>query len=233
MIGPMIGPSRPKLSCPIRVLVLAAILAGAIGLVKPVRAQREQAQEPLPAALGNGEVKLQTTENPPTREAPGGAGTATPTIGVSTAAPDGSIIHVVKEGETLASISEAYDVSLLDLMALNGLTQTSVIYPGDRLTIHGADRTPTLPATATNTSRPPTATRRPTYTPRPTQTETQNALAAGQEATSAPEDSPTGETSLATMTSDPLLLAVVALGILGIVMIVVGSLIKSRSGLKH
>lgn len=65
---------------------------------------------------------------------------------------DGSIVHVVKEGHTLWAISARYEVSLADLYLFNGLTEDSVINPGDSLTIRLADGqppppTPTPPAT--------------------------------------------------------------------------------------
>lgn len=49
--------------------------------------------------------------------------------------PDGSVIHVVQYGQTLWAIAEAYDISLQDLMAQNGLTEDSEIYPEEQLLI--------------------------------------------------------------------------------------------------
>jgi LysM repeat protein len=79
---------------------------------------------------------------------------------------DGSIIHVVREGETLITISMAYNIPLKDLLEENNLTTKSVIYPGDKLTIRLANTpTPTSAITDTPTPRPATPTRRPTRTP--------------------------------------------------------------------
>lgn len=59
--------------------------------------------------------------------------------------PDGSIVHVVKEGHTLWAIAARYEVSLADLYLFNALTEDSVINPGDRLTIRLADGQPPPP----------------------------------------------------------------------------------------
>jgi membrane-bound lytic murein transglycosylase D len=54
-----------------------------------------------------------------------------------TAAANGNaVIHVVKKGETLWSISQLYDdVNFYDLMKLNGFTKTTKIFPGDKIKI--------------------------------------------------------------------------------------------------
>jgi LysM repeat protein len=56
-------------------------------------------------------------------------------IVVSTPRPDGSIIHVVQSGQFLTNIALAYGISLQDLLNLNGLTEQSVIFPGEALII--------------------------------------------------------------------------------------------------
>lgn len=58
---------------------------------------------------------------------------------------DGSIIHTVLEGHTLWAISARYEVTLADLYLFNGLTEDSVINPGDKLTIRLADGQPPPP----------------------------------------------------------------------------------------
>ncbi len=58
---------------------------------------------------------------------------------------DGSIIHTVLEGHTLWAISARYEVTLADLDLFNGLTEDSVINPGDKLTIRLADGQPPPP----------------------------------------------------------------------------------------
>lgn len=44
-------------------------------------------------------------------------------------------IHVVKSGENLTGIADAYEMSLLLLLKLNNLSVRSVIHPGDRLQV--------------------------------------------------------------------------------------------------
>jgi membrane-bound lytic murein transglycosylase D len=47
-----------------------------------------------------------------------------------------AVVHVVRKGETLWSISELYDdVTWYDLMQLNDLTKKSKIYPGDKIKV--------------------------------------------------------------------------------------------------
>jgi len=69
---------------------------------------------------------------------------------------DGNYYHTVGSGETLSWIAGFYDVPLADLMTWNGLNNTSVIYPGQKLVL-----LVTPPATATFTPSPITITPSP------------------------------------------------------------------------
>lgn len=62
-------------------------------------------------------------------------------------AEDGSIVHVVEAGQTAWAIATRYEVDLHELMALNRLTENSVLQPGDRLIIRpgAAPPSPTAP----------------------------------------------------------------------------------------
>ena len=86
---------------------------------------------------------------------------------------DGSITHVVKYGETLVDIAQAYGISLQELYDRNGsLSPTNPSYfEGDILIIRPAF-TETPYVTQTYTPNPPTRTPLPTRTPRPTYTPT-------------------------------------------------------------
>jgi LysM repeat protein len=78
---------------------------------------------------------------------------------------DGQYYHTVSSGETLSWIAQYYEVNLADLMAWNGLNDSS-IYPDQKLILQV-----TPPATETPTPGPPTATPLPTgppTTPSPT-----------------------------------------------------------------
>lgn len=72
--------------------------------------------------------------------------------------PDGAQYHVVQQGETLFGISLAYDVSVDDLMAQNGLTNGNQLYVGQKLLIRAAPpappATPTPEVTATPIPQP-------------------------------------------------------------------------------
>ena len=102
-------------------------------------------------------------------------------IVTATPQPDGSIVHIVQEGETLATLAEIYGVSMAEIRALNGLAPTAnLIFPGQRLIIRLAPTatvtptiTPTVPRpTRTPTPVTPTRTLSPTRTPMPTLTPT-------------------------------------------------------------
>jgi len=77
---------------------------------------------------------------------------------------DGNYYHTVRSGETLSWIADLYDVQLADLMAWNGLNNTSVIHPEQKLLLLV---TPPATATATQTPSPiaMTASPYPSITP--------------------------------------------------------------------
>ncbi len=107
----------------------------------------------------------------------------TKTFVTSTPNPDGSITYIVQPGDTLLAIATAFDISLQELYALNGLTETSVIYPDQTLIIRAA-------YTATPTQPTGTPTLRPSSTPWPTSTRTKVVTAAPPTATEEPTGLP-------------------------------------------
>ncbi|MGC0237454.1 LysM peptidoglycan-binding domain-containing protein [Arthrobacter sp. SD76] len=54
------------------------------------------------------------------------------------AAPAAGNVYTVVSGDTLGAISAAHGVSLNDVLAANGLDISTIIYPGDQITIPGA-----------------------------------------------------------------------------------------------
>jgi LysM repeat protein len=84
-----------------------------------------------------------------------------------TPASDGKYYHTIKSGETLSWVATLYKIKLADLMAWNGLDDSSILYPNQKLLL-----LVTPPATDTATPGPPTLT--PTATqPPPTATSSQ------------------------------------------------------------
>jgi Cysteine-rich secretory protein family/LysM domain len=157
---------------------------------------------------------------------PTGGPTAIPIYQLQTAVPneDGSIVHIVRYGQTLIGIAIAYGVTVNEIKELNYLT-SDVIYEGDKLTIQRAGTpAPTASPTASSTpTRAATATRNPTRTPTrtpvPTTTsEATPASVAGVETAGANPD----------MVGNILLVAIVSLAGGGIILMIVGSFLKRR-----
>ncbi len=78
---------------------------------------------------------------------------AVPDIPFVLSEPDetGAIYHKVQSGQTAWTIAAFYGIDVAELLALNGLTEDSILHPGDILLV----RAPTLP---TNTPSPQTPT---------------------------------------------------------------------------
>jgi LysM repeat protein len=94
-------------------------------------------------------------------------------IVTSTPNPDGSIVHIVQEGETLWDIALAYGVPGSEIMTNSGNSaQTTDVYVGQVLIIrqpNPATQTPSLTPMPTRITAQATLLR-PTLTPVPTQT---------------------------------------------------------------
>ena len=52
---------------------------------------------------------------------------------------DGSIVHVVQEGQALWSLAAHYELPLSDLLLFNSLPPNAIVQPGDRITIRLAE----------------------------------------------------------------------------------------------
>jgi len=134
-------------------------------------------------------------------------------IEVATPAPDGSITHIVQQGQTLSGIAAAYQITLQEVLALNGLDLNSVIHPGDELLIKPASAT--LTPTASTPTRASTSTKAPP-TPRPTRipaTPTTRTVDPGLPATTLTVSATQLPGSALKLPSDPVLLGI--LGMLG------------------
>lgn len=94
-------------------------------------------------------------------------------VAVSTARPDGDVVHEVQSGQTLWSIAIQYGTTIEQLKRLNGLTDNTVV-PGWKLLVQkGATQpappTPTLPGSLVSQAATPTPawTITPVSTPAP------------------------------------------------------------------
>jgi uncharacterized protein YkwD len=105
-------------------------------------------------------------------------------IAVSTARPDGDVVHEVQYGQTLWSLVKAYQVPIEQIKRLNGLVDDTIL-PGWKLLIQKAA---TQPAPATDAPLivvTPTETKYPTaipfYTKTPTMTATLPSVPLGEQ----------------------------------------------------
>lgn len=112
---------------------------------------------PPPAPPGQGGKPGSTPASPP-----GTAVAAVIPVVAATPHADGSITHEVQPGQALWSISAIYKVSLPFLLTLNGLSEDTLIYPGDKLLIRPPKATPSPKASPTlQSSETPVATHTP------------------------------------------------------------------------
>lgn len=75
-------------------------------------------------------------------------GQASAPVAAPAAAPAAAAgnVHTVVSGDTLGAISSAYGVALGDVLAANGLSVNSIIYPGNQINIPGAGYAAPAPA---------------------------------------------------------------------------------------
>lgn len=152
-------------------------------------------------------------------------------VQISTPDQDGSIVHVVQSGQTLWTIAAAYKVTLPEILQLNNMTDSTTIYPGNKVMVKAALANPTATPTETEietdrTARP-TMTRRPgrTRTPIPGEAVAQETLTPPAAADLAISAGPTSEAKPV----DPLLIIIVALVGGGALLTAAGILIQRRS----
>lgn len=126
---------------------------------------------------------------------------------------DGSLVHIIRTGQTLWTLAAVYEVSLQQILDLNGYTESQVVYIGEEVIIAPpgsyATLEPTLDPNATPT-RTPTATPSPTATRTPASQPTAAQLAAVDE----PQQPPTNAGG---STSVHLVVGVALVSILGVI----------------
>jgi LysM repeat protein len=122
----------------------------------------------------NGIYKPQTFSTPDPNATPDLIGTPTAAavsqliVSVTTAMPnaEGKVVHIVRSGQSLWSIADAYGTTVAELAAINGLwADNPTIYIGQKLLIRIVD-----PASLSTATPQPTLTGTPTPPPAPTLT---------------------------------------------------------------
>lgn len=90
--------------------------------------------------------------------------------------PDGSIVHIIRTGQTLWTLSAVYEVPLKQILELNQFSESQIIHPGDEVMVAGPGSAPTstpaeddLEPTATSAAETATATRNAQTTPQSTE----------------------------------------------------------------
>lgn len=92
--------------------------------------------------------------------------------------PDGSIMHIVRTGQTLWTLAAVYEVPLQQILDLNSFSESQVVHPGDDVIVAPAGSAPTVqPTQDPNPTEEPTATSEPTETPTAMPSPTLDALA--------------------------------------------------------
>src|SRR5688572_8209795 len=109
----------------------AAAVAAASGLVFGVGAPA-MAGANAPETSGTASVQAQTAAHAPAPAAPAASG----------------LTHTVAPGDTLGAISAQHGVALNAVLSANGLSLSSVIYPGDQIVIPGAAHAAPAPQAA-------------------------------------------------------------------------------------
>ncbi|MCW5873429.1 MAG: LysM peptidoglycan-binding domain-containing protein [Anaerolineales bacterium] len=83
--------------------------------------------------------------------------------------PDGSIVHILRTGQTLWTLAAVYDVPLQQILDLNAYAEWEVVHPGDEVIVAPPGSVPTsAPTEDPNATPSPT----PTLTPSPQPTAT-------------------------------------------------------------
>ena len=98
---------------------------------------------------------MEPTMPPPPPPTGGGGTPGQPAVGYGIVTPvekvdlnaDGNYVHVVKTGQSLWSIAVAYGVTIKEILAWNNLSDSYVLWPGDKLTIAGPNSRGMITAT--------------------------------------------------------------------------------------
>lgn len=121
-----------------RVLAVPVAIAGTVavtlGIVQPADAAAAQPQKRQPKAKG---------------VVPGSPLVSATTVATITAPP---IEYTVAEGDTVSSVAERFGLATPDILALNGLGWSTLIFPGQKLVLRAAEAAPPAPPAPPATS---------------------------------------------------------------------------------
>ncbi|MEA3441548.1 MAG: LysM peptidoglycan-binding domain-containing protein [Chloroflexota bacterium] len=164
---------------------------------------------------------IQTTVESGTAPAPAETAIAVVPFVTTTPNPDGSIVHVVQQGQTLIGIATVYGVQLNALLERNRLTMDSIILPGDNILVKRADPTQTLTTEEIIVTPTPSAT----LSPRAYESiqETSTHIPEVTDPVKTPVDGIMGINN-----SEPLIIIIAAVAVIGVALILVGLLSKRR-----
>ncbi len=84
---------------------------------------------------------------------PGSPAPTLPPAATRTPRPDGAVVHVIRQGDTMSAIAREYGVSLDELYSMNNLTRTSVLNLGQEILVKVPPGAVITRATATRTAQ--------------------------------------------------------------------------------
>ncbi|MBD1536898.1 LysM peptidoglycan-binding domain-containing C40 family peptidase [Arthrobacter sp. S13_S34] len=99
-------------------------------------------------AFGVGAPAHAGVNGPDTTETASVQASAAPAAVVAAPAAAAGNVHTVVSGDTLGAIASMHRVSLNDVLSANGLSVSTIIYPGDQIQIPAAGSAPAAPAAA-------------------------------------------------------------------------------------
>jgi hypothetical protein len=148
-------------------LMVGLLLLAGMAAAPPHQDATPTSADPSPVASATAMAAPQGTPIVLTAAPPPGT-TETPTLPPFptwiSPTPDetGAIVVIVQPGDSLWAIAARAGLSLPDLMALNSLTGTTVLNPGDALVVGYATPASVLPEAGTPSATPPPPTPQPT-----------------------------------------------------------------------
>ncbi len=144
----------------------------------------------LITALQTSSGKMQTDANPLLTQVASSGGAASGSlisqyikpVVLSTARPDGNVVHKIQYGQTLWSLAVAYHTTIDQLRAWNNLGQESTVYEGQYLLVQiSATQPPPATLTPRPTSTSPSTATAPQATSSPTATLLPSSMSLGED----------------------------------------------------